>query len=193
MKREKPAAGGIKKMSRNLYIYVIDGNSDAVDWLDSLFTIGDITVVSVQDMVDKVLRKVDNNWIRSLFIGGHGSPGYQSIGAGPRGDPTGNLSLRLNAAGKLHGNAEHHLRRLVRMFSYDAVVTLGGCRTGNGNAGEALLKELSRVLMVPVEAGTANQRPFLPGMEGDVMRCTSSECTAFSSTWWGSPGGGGIN
>ncbi len=66
----------------NRYIYVIDSNSDAVDWLDSLFTIGDILVVSVQDMVEKVLRRVGGDSMRSLFVGGHGAPGYQSIGAG---------------------------------------------------------------------------------------------------------------
>jgi len=181
-------------MGRNLYIYVIDGNSDAVDWLDSLFTVGDITVVSVQDMVDKVLRRVGGNSIRSLFIGGHGSPGYQSIGCGPTRESTGDLSLQLDSAtGRLKGNSEHHLGRLSRKFSHTAVVTLGGCRTGNGTAGENLLKELSRILGVPVEAGTANQRPFFPGMEGSVTRCTSSSCETLPSTWWGSPGGGGIN
>jgi hypothetical protein len=178
----------------NKYIYVIDGNSDAVDWLDSLFTIGDITVVSVQDMVDKVLRRLGDNSMRSLFIGGHGSPGYQALGCGPNHDSTGDLSLQLNSStGRLKGNSEHHLSRLSRKFSHDAVVTLGGCQTGRGTAGENLLKELSRVLGVPVEAGTANQRPFVPGMEGSVTRCNSSTCTSLPSTWWGSPGGGGIN
>lgn len=181
-----------ENMSRNLYIYVIDGNSDSVDWLDSLFTIGDITAVSVQDMVDKVLRRVGDNWIRSLFIGGHGSPGYQSIGSGTTRDSTGDLSLQLDSS-RLKGNSEHHLSRLNRKFSYEAVVTLGGCQTGSGTAGANLLKELSRILGVPVEAGTANQRPFVPGMEGSVTRCTSSTCTSLPSTWWGSPGGGGIN
>lgn len=181
-------------MPRNLYIYVIDGNSDIVDWLDSLFTVGDITVSGVQDMVDKVLRRVGDNWIRSLFIGGHGSPGYQSIGAGPNWDSTGDRSLQIDSSTNgLKGNSAHHLARLNRKFSYDAVVTLGGCQTGQGDAGKTLLKELSRILGVPVEAGTANQRPFVPGMEGSVNRCTSSECTSLPSTWWGSPGGGGIN
>ncbi|HUF04307.1 MAG TPA: hypothetical protein VMM38_09040 [Aridibacter sp.] len=177
----------------NKYIYVIDGNSDAVDWLDSLFTIGDILVTSVQDMVDRVLNTLGDNNMRSLFIGGHGSPGYQAVGAGPRGDSTGTLSLQLGSDGKLKGNSEHHLMRLRSNFSHDAIVTLGGCRTGEGSAGDALLLELSRVLSVPVEAGTANQRPFVPGMEGSVRRCSGDSCQTLSSNWWGSPGGGGIN
>jgi hypothetical protein len=178
----------------NKYIYVIDGNSDAVDWLDSLFTIGDILVISVQDMVDKVLARIGDNPIRSLFVGGHGAPGYQSIGAGPNWDTTGDKSLQINSAtGHLLGNSEHHLMRLQRKFTSNGVVTLGGCKTGQGAAGETLLKELSRILGVPVEAGTANQRPFVPGMEGSVTRCNASSCQSLESTWWGSPGGGWIN
>jgi hypothetical protein len=181
----------------NKYIYVIDGNSDAVDWLDSLFTIGDILVVSVQDMVDKVIARAGSNKIRSLFIGGHGSSGYQSIGAGPHWDSSGDRSLQIDSAtGRLKGSTtEHHLLRLGPKFTTNGVLTLGGCQTGSGAAGQALLLELSRVLGVPAEAGTANQRPFVPGMEGSVSRCsaTSGTCTSFPSTWWGSPGGGGIN
>ena len=181
----------------NKYIYVIDGNSDAVDWLDSLFTIGDILVVSVQDMVDKVIARVGSNKIRSLFIGGHGAPGYQSIGAGPGWDTSGERSLQIDSTtGRLTGSTtEHHLLRLSSKFASKGVVTLGGCRTGNGTAGQTLLLELSRVFGVPVEAGTANQRPFVPGMEGSVSRCSSTtgSCVSYPSTWWGSPGGGGIN
>jgi hypothetical protein len=179
------------------YIYVIDGNSDAVDWLDSLFTVGDILVVSVQDMVDKVIARVGSNTIRNLFIGGHGYSGWQAVGCGPRGDSSGDLSLQIDSAtGRMKGtNTEHHLSRLRSKFSSDGVVTLGGCQTGRGADGKALLLELSRILGVPVEAGTANQRPFVPGMEGSVKRCTASSgvCTSLPSTWWGSPGGGGIN
>lgn len=178
------------------YIYVIDNNGGAVDWLDSLFTIGDVLIVSVQDMVDKVISRLGSNTMRSLFVGGHGSSGYQATGGGASWDSSGNLSLQLDTNGKMKGsNTEHHLGRLRSKFSSDAVVTLGGCQTGSGEAGKALLMELSRIFGVPVEAGTANQRPFVPGMEGSVTRCDArnNSTIVLPSTWWGSPGGGWIN
>lgn len=178
----------------NLYIYVIDGSQgfldNPTDWLDSLFTVGDITITSVTDMVDKVLKVVDTRHIQNLFIGGHGNSGYQSVGAGASWDTTGAKSLQVDSSsGLLLGPAETQLRRLRGKFSAsDPICTLGGCLVASGTAGPVLLKAVSAALSVPVQAGTKNQRPLVPGMEGEVIRCTASACTSMGRSWWASPG-----
>jgi hypothetical protein len=176
---------------QNLYLYVVDG-SDVVGWLDAAFTINEIEVTSVSDMVTKVLARLGSTrGIQNLFIGGHGAPSYQGIGSGTSWDTTGAKSLQLDTTGHLLGPAGGWLPRLARKFASGAIVTLGGCQVGKD---PRLLQEVSRVLGgVPVQAGTDDQRPFVPGMEGDVVRCTPSSTTRMQGGWWGSPGGGGIN
>jgi hypothetical protein len=182
----------------NLFIYVIDGSQgfldNPADWLDSLFTIGDITVVSVADMVDKVNRRLAGRKMRNLFIGGHGSPGYQAVGDQGAWDTTGERSLQLGSDGELLGGAKASIPLLASKFISGAICTLGGCQTGRGSAGEALLQKLSAALgVISVQAGTDNQRPFVPGMEGSVVRYTGSRRDVLSGGWLGSPGGYGIN
>ena len=179
----------------DLRLYVIDGAGgfidNPVDWIDSLFTIGDIKVVSVADMANKVLavtssgRKIEN-----LFIGGHGSPGFQSLGCGSGADSTGAKSLQVDSGtGALLGTAGVELGRIRPYFNKTAIVTLGGCEVGAGSEGPALLKAVSAALGgIRVQAGTADQRPFLPGMEGSVVRCTPAGCETLSGGWWGTPG-----
>ncbi len=177
----------------NLYIYVIDGSQgllgNPVDWLDSLFTINEILVVSVSDMVNKIETRLGRGRkIQNLFIGGHGAPGYQSVGAGSGWDTTGAFSLQVDSSnGLLLGTAEAQMNRLGRNFAPNAIVTLGGCQVGRDTI---LLKAVSKSLgSVPVQAGTANQRPLVPGMEGAVIRCTStSTCTNMGTSYWASPG-----
>lgn len=182
----------------NLFIYVIDGSQgltdNPVDWLDSLFTIGDITVVSVADMVTKVNARLGSRKIRNLFIGGHGAPGYQSIGSGSTWDTSGDRSLQLGSDGELLGGAKTTIPLLASKFITGAICTLGGCQTGQGTAGEALLQKLSSVLGgISVQAGDVNQRPFVPGMEGQVIRYTGARREVLTGGWLGSPGGYGIN
>jgi hypothetical protein len=182
----------------NLFLYVIDGSQgpidNPVDWFDSLFTIGDILVVSVEDMVAKITRKLGRRKIRNLFIGGHGAPGYQSVGAGSNWDRVGSRSLQLDSDGNLFGPAAQYMPSLAPKFISGAICTLGGCTTGQGAAGEALLRKLSQVLGgISVQAGDANQRPLVPGMEGRVIRYTGAQRTVITGSWWGSPGGMGIN
>lgn len=177
-----------------LYIYVIDGSegfwSNPVDWLDSALTIGDITVISVPDMVRKVTDRLGpGRKIQNLFIGGHGSPGYQSVGAGTSHDSSGMRSLQCDPADptKLRGVADTSMRALASRFTSDAIITLGGCRTGADN--RVLTAVSNAVGGLRVQAGTANQRPFVPGMEGTVVRCRRASCSNMSGrSWWSSPG-----
>jgi hypothetical protein len=176
----------------DLRLYVIDGSGDWVDWLDSLFTIGDIKVVSVADMAKKVLELVTRSGrkIENLFIGGHGHPGFQGLGCGSGGDSTGAKSLQVDSGtGALLGTAGVELGRIRPYFNNTAIVTLGGCQVAAGSEGQALLKAVSTALGgIRVQAGTADQRPFLPGMEGSVVRCTPDNCQTLSGGWWGTPG-----
>lgn len=176
---------------KTIYIYVVDGSeglfSNPADWLDSLFTVGDVTVSSVEDMVKKVEKRLGTSRIQNLFIGGHGSPGYQSVGAGSTWDSSGAKSLQVDAStGKLKGVAHGLLRRLAPRFVKGALVTLGGCQVGRD---DKLLKAAAAALGVPVQAGKDNQRPLLPGMEGDVVRCDATACRNLGGgSWWASPG-----
>lgn len=158
----------------SLYIYVTDGSGfieDFTDWLDSVFTVGDLAVTSVENMVKQIEKTLGKSRkIANLFIGGHGAPGWQGVGCGSSWDVSGAKSLQVDSStGKLKGPADALIRRLTPRFNKDALVTLGGCEVGQD---ETLLKVLSAALSgIPVQAGKDNQRPFVPGMEGDVVRC----------------------
>lgn len=175
-----------------IYVYVIDGGQglldNPVDWIDSLLTIGDVTVTSVEDMVKKVEGKLGKSAIQNLFIGGHGAPGYQSVGAGTSRDRTGSKSLQVDpGTGRLKGAADQLLRRLAGRFAKDALVTLGGCQVGKD---KKLLEAVSAAFSnVAVQAGSDNQRPLVPGMEGNVVRCKGTACSNLGGgSWWASPG-----
>ncbi|NJD06014.1 MAG: hypothetical protein FIA97_05895 [Methylococcaceae bacterium] len=176
-----------------LYIYVLDGGQgvldDPVSWIEGVFTVNEVTVTSVDDMVTKVLARIGSSSIQNLFISGHGAPGYQGVGGGTAWDYSGNKSLQVDpVTGKLKGTSEQLLRKLSPKFTKEAIATLGGCKTGNGPQGEALLKAVADCFGIPVQAGTDNQRPFVPGMEGDVIRCDSTKCSNLGGSWWASPG-----
>jgi hypothetical protein len=163
-------------------------NHGALEFL--LFTVGDILVVSVADMVDKVLDRAGKKKISNMFVGGHGSPGWQSVGAGSGDDTTGTKSLQIDAAtGGLMGTATRSLNRLIDHFDSEAIVTLGGCNVGASPDGPPMLKAVSVAIGgIPVQAGVDTQRPLVPGMEGKVIRCTPNAETNVGSSWWGTPG-----
>ncbi len=174
-----------------LYIYAIDGGQslwdDPADWIEGALTVGEIYHTSVKDMVSKIIKHIGSSRIQNLLISGHGSPGYQSVGAGTSWDTTGNKSLQLEPGTMyLLGDAEMHLRSLNNHFAPGAIVTLGGCEVGKDLD---LVKAVSMALDGrPVQAGTANQRPLVPGMEGHVIRCSARRCDDLGSSYWASPG-----
>ena len=161
----------------NRYIYVIDSNSDAVDWLDSLFTIGDILVVSVQDMVEKVLRRVSAGTLcEACLLAVTVLPDTSPSARGPNHDTSGTRSLQLDpATGRLLGNSEHHIQRLARKFTSDAVVTLGGCQTGNGSARRIAPEGTGTRSRSASRSGNREPAAFRSGNGGqcDAMRCAA--------------------
>ena len=161
--------------SSKLVIDVID-ESDIVGWLTSATTWNEIAVVSVNDMVNKVIGRAKANGTNSghgaiyrLNIYGHAAPGDQSIGSG-----TGSAPGKTITAANVH-KYKPTLSKLKPYFTKDAIVTLHGCEVAEGASGIALLKGLSSILGVPVQGGVKNQRPLLPGMEGSVKRCTPGD------------------
>jgi hypothetical protein len=181
-----------------LYFYVIDGTWNFTDTVNRIFTIDDIVVFNVADMVKKVSDAATKlgGKIENLFIAGHGCSGYQSIGAERDYDDTGSVSLQYDdTTGQLRGAAGSQLAKLAPLFSRSAIVTLGGCQVASDPDGPDLLRAVSQALGgIYVQGGKDTQRPLLPGMEGPILRCNPNACTIVSKgLWWGSPGGGGIN
>lgn len=181
------------------WIWAIDGNSDIgggitgliariktqglskffpTEWVKDIMA--SVTVYSVPDMVSKVLMAAGKDKISRLIIYGHGASGVQSVGCGTVGNILKNKCDFLQVAlidGKLKNNAEQHLTQLIPQLSTNAVVSLGGCRVGSAPDGETLLKRMSTVLGVKVEAGLFDQMPFFPGYEGPIVRCGPNACT----------------
>jgi hypothetical protein len=164
-------------------------------WIDEIGHPGSQRVADVTDVVVQALaalrRAGDGSQIKSMYITGHGLPGYQGVGAGVLRDITGERSLQVNpATGRLLGTAGGRLALFHGRFSNDAIVTLGGCQVALGAAGQELLKAISRALGgVPVQAADGNQTGF-PGMEGNVWRCVNDVCRIVSKkhhSWWGVP------
>ena len=183
------------------WIWAIDGNSDEdggiripgliarikTQGLSNFFpteffedTMASVTVYSVTDMVNKVLMAAGSDKISRLIIYGHGASGVQSVGCGRVGDSASSKKddfLKVaQIDGRLMNNVEPILSLLVPKLASDAIISLGGCKVGTQPDGEGLLKRMSIVLGVPVEAGFWNQTAILPGYEGPVVRCNGNSC-----------------
>jgi hypothetical protein len=140
----------------------------------------ELRVNSVGDMVDKVLRRLRGRMIQNLYIIGHGTAGYQSIGNGHQKlSPLTEELLKTNGKslalldGKLmlDDKAEEQLKRLKGQFAPEGKLVLGGCRVADEDKGKGLLIRISTLLdNLPVEGSEALQYPAL-GMEGLVIRC----------------------
>src|SRR5687767_5080876 len=87
----------------------------------------ELRVNSVSDMVERVIRRLRGRMIQNLYIIGHGSAGYQSIGNGDQTLTIGSGAQILKTNGKslalrndkflLYGEAETHLQRLQGRFA----------------------------------------------------------------------------
>lgn len=161
----------------DLDIVVLGSDPNFTNIMDGIFTIGEIEVDSVHDMIREVLAHSKGKRIQSLTIADHGGPGYQSVGAS-QWDESGDFSLQVVAGSKsLLGSARVEIPRLVGKFTRDGVVNLCGCEVARGPGGLDLLKAVSRALGGTfVQAGRAIQRPLIPGWEGNVFRCTRDTC-----------------
>jgi hypothetical protein len=167
-------------MSKARAIVAVDAscNTDINGWIVRHFKKAS-PVIMVDTLVDGVLGNLGGHLIKALVIFGHGKPGIQGVGCGRDldADPDGVMSLRVDTvSGHLVGDGKK-LRRFRGHFTHHAVVVLSGCKSGQGEQGEALLKAVSHTLGgVAVEAGTQDQYPLHPGVEGLCIRCEKGGC-----------------
>lgn len=158
----RPDVAFFRKMTLN----VVDwSNPDAVMWAARI-SAPHLKIYSVRHMVDLLIQLCNGGlwttYVDQLCIVGHGNQTGQYIGA----DWVDFSSL---------GTHSKNLKRLRPHFCAGAVVTLEGCEVGNASS---LMKGLSNLFDgVPVRAGTAFQRPLIPGLEGGVRTCVPDRCS----------------
>lgn len=122
-------------------------------------------IESVDYMVKMLIKMCKGGlwrtWLYELCIVGHGNQTGQWFGAD---------WVNFAALGT-HGAT---LAKLKPYFCAGAVVTLEGCEVGHASS---LLRGISNAFGgVPVRAGTAFQRPLIPGLEGGVRTCDPTSC-----------------
>ena len=136
--------------------WVVDGNhpfSDALTWMDQMMGNLTVKVYSVNGFVQTCARHcIDESLqIEFLAVFGHGTGGYQGIGAGKPYDWTGNKSLGFKGvfapgASPLNGQAEKTIAGLNGLLTDQATIFLGGCNVGDGDRGSGLLTTVSNIL-----------------------------------------------
>jgi hypothetical protein len=135
--------------------WVVDGNHptwDALTWEDQLSNVT-VKVDSVDSLVKACVRSTIENSraIDFLAIFGHGTGGYQAIGAGKAFEKSGTKSLWWKSVTRpgetqLFGPAEKALLGLNGVLSNDATIFLAGCEVGDGEYGTGLLTTISTIL-----------------------------------------------
>jgi hypothetical protein len=136
-------------------VWTVDGNHgfwSALTWADQGI-MGSVRVFSLFDLID-VCRKYTLKYSQTidyLAIFGHGTGGYQSVGAGETVEASGTRSIFyrgivLPGDSHLNGPAATILTGLNGVLSRDATVLLGGCNVGEGSSGDGLLTTLSVLL-----------------------------------------------
>jgi hypothetical protein len=137
-------------------VWVVDGNHsmwDALTWVDQLMGNVSTKVFNLDDLV-----KVCQHWtiensktVDFLAVFGHGTGGYQSVGAGRSLEHSGTKSLwwksiALTGESQLRGPAEQKIRALDGVLSDGATIFLAGCNVGEGDYGTGLLTTVSAIL-----------------------------------------------
>jgi hypothetical protein len=148
MDRPKPWMPGV--------FWVVDGNHhfvDALTWMDQLMGNSTVKVYSVHDLVKTCARRCidQSRSIEFLAIFGHGTGGYQGVGAGQPYDWTGNKSLGFKGifapgASPLNGHAEKTINGLNGLLTDQATIFFAGCNVGEGDRGSGLLSSVSKIL-----------------------------------------------
>jgi hypothetical protein len=167
-------------MSEGIEIVCVEENphDNGANWYAGAYRIGELDVVSVKDMITKVIAKSNGQPIRRLTLIGHGGPGCQSVGCGTYYDWMGRRCLLVEpTTWLLVGEAEAELARLAGKFAPEAIVTLAGCNVAKGAYGRGLLRRISKVLGgVTVQGSEGEQIPILWVLKGTVIRCKGDTC-----------------
>src|ERR1041385_3118247 len=107
-------------------LWVVDGNHpliDALTWMDG-FSWETTTIFSLDDLIDACDKHVNDTSepIVYLAVFGHGTGGYQSVGAGERVEDTGTMAILYKGiappgGSHLCGAAEEKIRKLNGFLS----------------------------------------------------------------------------
>jgi hypothetical protein len=146
------------------------GKFDWVSFLAGLVHVGEKRITSISDLATQLIKLCANgDTIVRLQLIDHGNTTGQYIG---------DDWLSVDTFAKYRDN----LARFRSCFGKDAIVTMGGCKVGYATK---LLSQLSSLWGgVTVRAGTAYQRPLLPGIEGGVESCVMQTCSYSGKNYW---------
>ena len=138
---------------------------DAVGWLESFFSMGEINFTDVTTMVDNILTAIGSNQMSRLNIQVHGSP--TSVAVGSTSISTANFATHQPTFSRLSGH-----------FTSSGFVHLRACNVGQN---PALMQMFASAFGVPVYAGTGTQRNlFYPFNTGNYLRCDAAACAPSS-------------
>jgi len=140
-------------------------------------------VFSVADLIAACAHDAINNsrTIDFLAIFGHGTDGYQSVGAGQSFEETGTKSLLYRGivargGSHLNGPAEEKLTALNGLLSPKATIFLAGCNVGGGGQGTGLLTTVSTALQNRVVQGFENKVFYWTGtLTGSLKEARGSD------------------
>lgn len=128
---------------------------NAASWMTGLFSIGELEVYSVNDLVNTVKVEVRKTGkVRRLEICAHG--GQNSISVGDE-DDLSDLTPKKHMP---------ELARLKKSFTSDGLVILWVCEAGRC---QGLLSELAKTLGVSVYANTGDVNPVVPYARGQFV------------------------
>ena len=140
---------------------VVINTSDVVGKSAAMVNPGHLEARSVAEMVRVVLAEANGRQVGEIVIQDHGFPGGQSLGR--------DLLLPDTLT-----RYRDELIKLRSVLAPGAKIHLEGCNVAATAEGKKLLGRLSKMLGVTVYAGTASQRPLVPGVEGSKVSCTAS-------------------
>jgi hypothetical protein len=136
--------------------WVVDGNHDLFDaltWMDQFKDGKAVRVFNVNDLVTACAKCAiqKSRPVDFLAVFGHGTKGYQSVGAARVYESSGTKSLRWKSVSRpgesqLMGPAENQIRGLNGVLSANATILLAGCNVGEDAYGSGLLTTLSSIL-----------------------------------------------
>jgi uncharacterized Zn-binding protein involved in type VI secretion len=129
-------------------------------------------VESVSDLVNKAIEAANGRKIRSLWFADHSFTYNRWMGlfGGDVGQRVGQDEIPADVPEPLAAE----LGRLRSHFTPDAIVVFHGCSLGTN---EPLLRNLSGILGVPVQAGLEPQSPETPDLDGPVVTCGELSCS----------------
>jgi len=167
------------------------GTFDVIDTIDPSFSKAEVAWIkdaggdpvimksgeSVNEMVQKLITRVNGSPIKLLRIHGHGFPGFQAVASGKIRHPHPLAAI----SNKHFEKVKSPLRRLKTNFFKGGEVYLMGCNVGEGSEGEQLLQKLANLWGVPVSGAAQTQYACEKGSKG----ISASECKASSLNYEG--------